>query len=117
VALVHGQDELRRVQAASAALFGAGELTSLDEATLRAALAEAPSVRAAADEPLVVDLLAEALGLSKSQARQAVKDGGAYVNNAPVRDVGAVVGEQDWLHGRFAVLRRGKKAMAVAERA
>lgn len=117
VALVHGPDELRRVQAASAALFGGGDLRDLDEATLRAAVVEAPSVRAATEKPLVVDLLADALALSKSQVRQAVRDGGAYLNNAAVSDVGAVVDEADWLHGRFAVLRRGKKAMAVAERA
>jgi tyrosyl-tRNA synthetase len=116
VALVHGPDELTRVQAASAALFGGGDLRELDEPTLRAALAEAPSVRTDSPEPLVVNLLAEALGLSKSEVRRAVQDGGAYVNNAPVRDVAAVVGADDWLHGRFAVLRRGKKAMAVAER-
>ena len=45
VALVHGADEVGRVEAASAALFGSGELAALDEASLAAALAEAPSVR------------------------------------------------------------------------
>ena len=117
VALVHGADEVVRVQAASAALFGSGELRSLDEATLRAAVAEAPSVRAGAEQPLVVDLLAQALGLSKSEVRRAVKEGGAYLNNARVTDEAAVVAGDDWLHGRFAVLRRGKRAVAVAERA
>jgi tyrosyl-tRNA synthetase len=117
VALVHGPEELRRVQAASAALFGGGSLADLDEPTLRAALAEAPSVVATAERPLVVDLLAEALGLSRSEARRAVKEGGAYLNNARVLEETAVVGEQDWLHDRFAVLRRGRRAVAVAQRA
>jgi tyrosyl-tRNA synthetase len=117
VALVHGSDELVRVQAASAALFGAGDVRDLDEPTLRAVLAEAPAVRTSEPAPLVVDLLAEALGLSKSEVRRAVKDGGAYLNNTRLTDDAAVVAEQDWLHGRYAVLRRGKKAMAVAERA
>lgn len=116
VALVHGPDEVRRVQAASAALFGGGDLADLDEPTLRAALAEAPSVRASSPEPLLVDLLSEALGLSRSEARRAVKEGGAYLNNARVGDESAVLGAGDWLHGRFAVLRRGKRAVAVAER-
>ena len=117
VALVHGPDELRRVQAASAALFGAGSLGELDEPTLRAALAEAPSVVASGERPLVVDLLAEALGISRSEARRAVKEGGAYLNNVRVPEETAVVRDHDWLHERFAVLRRGRRAVAVAERA
>jgi tyrosyl-tRNA synthetase len=116
VALVHGPDEVARVQAASAALFGGGALADLDEPTLRSALAEAPSVRVAGDPPPLVDLLAEGLGLSKSDARRAVKEGGAYLNNAKVADEAAVPTEADWLHGRFLVLRRGKRTMLVVER-
>ncbi|MCW2727014.1 MAG: Tyrosine--tRNA ligase [Frankiales bacterium] len=117
VALVHGRDEVGRVQAASAALFGGGALEGLDEPTLAAALAEAPSVSVAGEVPPLVDLLAEGLSLSKSDARRAVRDGGAYLNNARVTDEAAVPGEGDWLHGRFLVLRRGKRSVAVVERA
>jgi tyrosyl-tRNA synthetase len=116
VALVHGPDEVRRVQAASAALFGSGDLSSLDEGTLASALAEAPSVRVGESTPFVVDLLAEGLGLSKSEVRRAVREGGAYLNNAKLTDEAAVPQEGDWLHGRFLVLRKGKRAMVVAER-
>jgi tyrosyl-tRNA synthetase len=116
VALVHGPDEVARVQAASTALFGGGALEELDEPTLRAVLAEAPAVRTDAASPLVVDLLAEGLGLSRSEVRRAVREGGAYLNNRKVTDEGAVVDAPDWLHGRFAVLRRGKRTVAVAER-
>jgi tyrosyl-tRNA synthetase len=116
VALVHGGDEVRRVQAASAALFGAGALEDLDEATLAAALAEAPSTTVTEDVPPVVDLLAAGLGLSKSEARRAVREGGAYLNNARLTDEAAVAAESDWLHGRYLVLRRGKRAVAVVER-
>ncbi|MCU1595206.1 MAG: Tyrosine--tRNA ligase [Frankiales bacterium] len=116
VALVHSADEVERVQAASAALFGGGALEALDEPTLRAALAEAPSVIVAGECPSLVDLLAEGLSLSKSDARRAVKEGGAYLNNAKVADEQAVPAEQDWLHGRFLVLRKGKRNVLVVER-
>ena len=118
VALVHGPDEVRRVRAASAALFGGGALEELDEATLSAALAEAPSTtvpRGAA--PPLVELLADGLGLTRSEARRAVRDGGAYLNNRKVTDEAAVPQDADWLHGRFLVLRRGKRSVAVVERA
>jgi tyrosyl-tRNA synthetase len=116
-ALVHGAAQLEQVKAASAALFGAGALDELDEATLTAALAEAPSVKLTGEAPAVVDLLAQALSVSKSDARRAVREGGAYLNNTRLTDEAAVPAEGDWLHGRFLVLRRGKRSVAVVERA
>jgi tyrosyl-tRNA synthetase len=114
--LVHGDGELRKVQAASGALFGGGALEELDEPTLAAALAEAPSTRVTGEVPALVELLADALGLSRSEARRAVRDGGAYLNNRRITDEAARPQPADWLHGRFLVLRRGKRAMAVVER-
>lgn len=116
VALVHGPDEVGRVQAASAALFGGGALADLDEPTLRAALAEAPSLVVDGPCPPVVDLMASGLSLSKSDVRRAVKDGGAYLNNAKVLDEQLVPADGDWLHGRFLVLRKGKRNVLVVER-
>ena len=114
--LLHGADELARVQAASAALFGAGALEELDEPTLTSALAEAPSVTVSGEAQPLVDLLAEALSLSRSEARRAVREGGAYLNNVRLADETALPAEGDWLHGRFLVLRRGKRSVAVVER-
>ncbi len=115
-ALVHGPDELARVQAASAALFGGGALEDLDAATLSAALAAAPSTTVTGQVPPLVDLLAAGLGLSKSEIRRAVRAGGAYLNNHRLSDEAARPVESDWLQGRFLVLRRGKRAIAVVER-
>jgi tyrosyl-tRNA synthetase len=117
VALVHGPEEVRRVQAASAALFGGGDLRELDESTLAAALREAPTVQVGAEPPPVVDLLAEGLAVSKSEARRAVREGGAYLNNGKVLDEAQRPDDQDWLHGRFLVLRKGKRSVVVVERA
>ncbi len=116
VALVHGRDEVRRVQDASAALFGGGDLRGLDEGVLAAALAEAPAVRVAAEAPQLVELLADGLGLSRSQARQAVSGNGAYLNNERITGVTARADEADWLHGRFLVLRHGRRNVLLVER-
>jgi tyrosyl-tRNA synthetase len=116
VSLVHGPEEVGRVKAAAAALFGGGALADLDEGTLTAALAEAPSITVGGECPSVVDLLADGLSLSRSEARRAVKEGGAYLNNAKVTDDSAVPTDSDWLHGRFLVLRKGKRSMLVVER-
>lgn len=118
--LVHGPDATAKVVAASQALFGRGDLTELDEATLRAAVAElprAPVKTLDADGPLVVDLLAAAgLVAGRGAGRRAIAEGGVSVNNVRVAAEDAVLAPGQLLHGRWAVLRRGKRTLAVAER-
>ncbi|GAB3149190.1 tyrosine--tRNA ligase [Microbispora hainanensis] len=114
--LVHGADELARVIAASRALFGQGSLAELDARTLESALAEVPKAVVPALGAPYVELLAQSgLVESKSAARRAVKEGGAYLNNTKITDEEYVPSEDDLLHGRFLVLRRGKKTVGGIE--
>jgi tyrosyl-tRNA synthetase len=111
--LVHGPEETARVIAASAALFGQGELRELDGATLEAALREAPHVEIDGPLPSVTDLLvATGLCQSRSAARRAVDEGGAYLNNVRVSDADSVPASSDLLPGGWLVLRRGKRSLA-----
>ncbi|HEX5115709.1 MAG TPA: tyrosine--tRNA ligase [Pseudonocardiaceae bacterium] len=112
--LVHGEDELRRVMAASQALFGRGELRELSAATLAAVMAEAPTGEARLGEiTTIVDLLVSSgLADSKSAARRTVKEGGAYVNNQKVTDEDWQPTPADLLEGGWLVLRRGKRHTA-----
>ncbi|MFI0020063.1 S4 domain-containing protein, partial [Streptomyces griseus] len=113
--LVHGGAQCAAVIAASKALFGQGDLAELDEATLSAALSEVPHATVAELGPLV-DLLVEVgLAPSKSGARRTVKEGGAYVNNVKVADGEVAPDAGELLHGRWLVLRRGKKNLAAVE--
>ncbi|UBU09820.1 tyrosine--tRNA ligase [Nonomuraea gerenzanensis] len=110
--LLHGREELDAVIAASKALFGQGALEELPASTLEAALAEVPKATVPALGASFVDLLADSgLVESKSAARRAVKEGGAYLNNQKITDEAYVPGADDLLHGRFMVLRRGKKSI------
>jgi tyrosyl-tRNA synthetase len=111
--LVHGPAEADRVIAASAALFGQGDLAKLDAATLGAALAEAPHVELASPLPPMVELLvATGLSPSRSAARRAIEEGGAYLNNVRVGEVDAVPRPDQLLPGGWLVLRRGKRSLA-----
>jgi tyrosyl-tRNA synthetase len=114
--LVHGRRHTEQVIAASAALFGRGDLHDLDAGTLEAALAEVPHATVRLDErPTVVDLLvATGLAESRGAARRTVGEGGAYVNNAKVPDEQWTPGEQDLLPGRWLVVSRGKRHLAGA---
>ncbi|GAA2069663.1 tyrosine--tRNA ligase [Aeromicrobium halocynthiae] len=116
-ALVHGAAETAAAEAAAGALFGRGELSDLPPSTLAAALREAGAVRLPRSEtPTVVDaFVASGLVASRSEARRAIGDGGAYVNNARVSDVDALVTDLPALHGSWLVLRRGKRAVAGLE--
>ncbi|MFC0530778.1 tyrosine--tRNA ligase [Phytohabitans kaempferiae] len=113
-ALVHGAEVADDVIAASQALFGRGSLESLMPATLQAALAEAGLHRVrAAELPAVATLFRDAgLVASLNEARRAIAEGGAYLNNERVTDPEATVPAESLLHGRFLVLRRGKRTFA-----
>ena len=67
-------------------------------------------------QPTVADLMA-ATGIvpSKSAARRAIAEGGAYLNNRKVTEPDARPGAADLLHGRFLVLRRGKRTVGGVE--
>jgi tyrosyl-tRNA synthetase len=142
--LVHGAEETQRAIAASRALFGQGSLTDLDERTLTAAVAElrphpipshggavstssvgrpreaashdGPASTAGLSLPPVANLMVAA-GISDtvSAARRTIAEGGAYLNNRKVTDEKAVPGADDLLHGRYLILRRGKRTIGAVE--
>ncbi|MEV7188593.1 tyrosine--tRNA ligase [Kitasatospora sp. NPDC093102] len=113
--LVHGVEQYERAVAASKALFGQGDLADLEPATLAAALAEVPKAEVSELQTVVDLLVAVGLSPSRSAARRTIKEGGAYLNNVKVTDEEAVPTEADLLHGRWLVLRRGKRNLAAAK--
>ncbi|WP_298087612.1 tyrosine--tRNA ligase [uncultured Corynebacterium sp.] len=112
--LVHGPEATKAVELAAQALFGRAELTELDEKTLAAAVSETEVADIAAGDPdTAVDLLvASGLAKSKGEARRTIKEGGAYVNNERITDEEWKPADSDLLHGKWLVMRRGKKNFA-----
>jgi tyrosyl-tRNA synthetase len=114
--VVHGPEATEKVIAASSALFGQGDLAELDEATLIAATAELPSAVTGAATTGIIDLLVQSgLAASNSAARRTVAEGGAYVNNQKITDPDAAVGSEQLLHGKYLLMRRGKRTLAMVE--
>ncbi len=110
-ALVHGVPAADGARDASLALFGAGDLAALDLPTLTAAVAELPSTQGTAAEEVVRVLQRTGLTTSVGEGRRAITQGGVYVNNVRVERADAVVGPL--LHGRIAVVRRGRRTLAA----
>jgi tyrosyl-tRNA synthetase len=107
---VHGADATAAVIAASEALFGQGDLTALDAATLRTALDELPHATIAAGTPVTEALVQTGLVSSVSEARRAISQGGVTLDGERVSEDTVTV--QGSLPGGVSVLRRGKKTLA-----
>lgn len=116
--LIHGQQMAKSVEDAAKALFGQGEIDQLDLKTLDSALSQLPrtTIKKGDPYPSWVDLLA-ATGIvdSKSAARRIVKEGGGYLNNKKVESEDFTPSKNDLLHGKYLLLRKGKRDLAAVE--
>jgi tyrosyl-tRNA synthetase len=112
--LVHGEAATEAVEHASRALFGQGELDRLDEPTLTAALRETSvaELKPGGPEGIVDLLVASGLSESRKAARRTIGEGGVSVNNVRIDSDEWAPKPSDFLHGRWLVLRRGKRNIA-----
>lgn len=111
-ALVHGDAAADAVVAASAALFGNGDLFALDAETVTGATQELPRATVVAGDSVASALVDAGLCTSLSDARRAIAQGGVAVNNVAVIDEAATL-DSATLAGGVSVLRRGKKTLAA----
>jgi len=114
--LVHGEKECEKAENAATAFFGQSEIRDLDLATLESAIKELPKTEIvnSASLPTWVDLIT-ATGVieSKSAARRIIKEGGAYLNNMKIASEDFAPSVEDLLHGRYLLLRKGKRELAA----
>jgi len=116
-ARIHGAENVARVTAAAAILFGSGDLTSADAETLAMVAGAVPNAtlaRSALDGGLpIVDALVQCrLAASKGEARRGLDSGGFSVNGVVIDATRVVTGE-DLLGGRTVLLRKGKRNWAA----
>jgi tyrosyl-tRNA synthetase len=117
VALVHGEAEVAKCEEASEALFGT-EIASLSEEMLLAVTEDAPTTEIGrqeiADGLSLIDALTRCgLASSKGDARRAIQQRSAYVNNVQQSDIARTLGPDDLLHDRYIVLRKGRRDIHV----
>ena len=102
-AMVHGQDEARKAEAAAKALFGGGP-ASADMPTTE--LSETDLSEAAAD--IMTLLVKTGLCPSKSDARRNIQQGGVTANEEKITDIARSFTREELKKG--IVLKRGKKS-------
>ena len=96
-------------------------IADIDESTLEAAIdgmkVDGEFAKVAAGDRVAEAGMKAGLFKSISEARKTIKSGGVYLNNTRVEDEEQTLQEGDFLHGRFVLIRRGKKALGVVEQA
>lgn len=119
--LVHGEGGLAKAQKASDVFFNRGEIAELSDQDLEEIFADAdipraelPNSQLAGEGISLIDaLVATKLSKSKGEARKAIQQGGAYVNNQRREDIETKLSPQDLASDSIIVLRRGKKNYAL----
>lgn len=96
--LIHGEDEAKKAEEASNALFGGqGRLDNMPTATV-------------ADNISILDAIIQVgFAPSKGQARQLITQGGISLNDTKISDTNYVLSDTDFKDG-FAILKKGKKS-------
>ena len=106
--LVHGEDNTRKTEKVSQALFY-GDLTKLEEDEIELGFGDVPTYDLGQPEVGLVDLLVDAgISSSKRQARQDIGSGAIYINGERCKEVDRAMRTADGLHGKYLVIRRGK---------
>jgi tyrosyl-tRNA synthetase len=108
--LIHGEEEFRKAEAASLALFS-GDFASLDKKTLIDVFSEVPSLELKKQNATtLIDLLVESkLCSSKGAARKDIKAGAIYINNNKFENEDLSSQDFPLLFDSLLILRRGKK--------
>ena len=115
--LVHGESGLQAAKRATDIFFG-GEITALDDRSLCSIFADVPSKelpmqRLSEGLPVIDAFVESGLCSSKSDARRAIQQGGAYINNRPMGDEKMLLTVQHLASESVMVLRTGKKKYAL----
>lgn len=112
--LVHGAEAAEAAEAVSQILFGAGEVTKLNDVAIEMIVTHAPKVQVVDQQSIVAVLVESGLAKSNREARTFIEVGAIMVNNEKVTSLEAVV-EKEWLYKGIALLRRGKKQFCVLQ--
>jgi tyrosyl-tRNA synthetase len=105
--LIHGAEAADEAAAASTGFTSAAGTLSAEQ--LAALTDEIPTTHADAVGRDVVDLLVECkLAAGKGEARRLIAGGGIYVNDVALGE-SRLLGTDDLLHGRYVMLRKGKR--------
>ena len=103
--LIHGEDEAKKAEEASKALFeGTGSLENM------------PTVKLETTNISIFDaIILTGIAPSKGQARTLVTQGGITLNDNKIEDIAYMLSDDDFEEG-YAILKKGKKVFYKLEK-
>ena len=102
--LVHGEEEAKKTEEASNALFnGQGNLDNMPTTKIESA-----------DISILDAIITCGIAPSKGQARTLINQGGISLNDAKVTDVNYILSDSDFKNG-YAIIKKGKKVFHKLE--
>ena len=103
--LIHGEDEARKAEEASNALFsGEGNIDNM------------PTVKIDSFDISILDaIILTNIAPSKGQARTLINQGGITLNDEKITDVNLILSEKDFENG-YAIIKKGKKVFFKLEK-
>ena len=114
-ALVHSKEAAQQAQRISHALFY-GEFGALGKEEILQGFHDVPTHSMETESLPLVDLLVEAkVCSSKREARQDVQNGAIYINGNRCTELDRTLGTGDGLHGKYLIIRRGKKKYTLVQ--
>ncbi|MGB0606560.1 MAG: tyrosine--tRNA ligase [Candidatus Latescibacterota bacterium] len=114
-ALVHSKESAQQAERISHALFY-GEFGALGEDEILQGFHDVPTHSMETESLPLVDLLVEAkVCSSKREARQDVQNGAIYINGDRCTELDRTLGTGDGLHGKYLIIRRGKKKYTLVQ--
>lgn len=114
-ALVHSKEAAQQAERISHALFY-GEFGALGEDEILQGFHDVPTHSMETESLPLVDLLVKAkVCSSKREARQDVQNGAIYINGNRCTELDRTLGTGDGLHGKYLIIRRGKKKYTLVE--
>ena len=114
-ALVHSKEAAQQAERISHALFY-GEFGALGEDEILQGFHDVPTHSMETESLPLVDLLVEAkVCSSKREARQDVQNGAIYINGDRCTELDRTLGTGDGLHGKYLIIRRGKKKYTLVQ--
>ncbi|TVP94739.1 MAG: tyrosine--tRNA ligase [Acholeplasmatales bacterium] len=110
--LIHGEDARTQVQNISRAFF-AGDVRALDVHEIEMGFKGMPAYETAQPITLVEALMQLGLSSSRREARTHIDQNAVSVNGEKQTDTDAMIIREAALHGRYTIVRRGKKHYGV----
>jgi tyrosyl-tRNA synthetase len=113
--LVHSAEAAAQAQRISKSLFS-GEFGELGEEEILQGFNDVPTYAMQEESLAIIDLLITAkISSSKREARQDLQNGSIYINGERCTDLERNLGPKDGLHGKYLIIRRGKKKYTLVK--